>query len=146
MRPHIRTFAALLAITMIASALAGWVGVAYGVHQSKHPDLDSILHAELSLTAEQDRTLAQMERSFTTKRERYDAEMRAANRELAAAVTKQHAYGPAAQGAIERFHRAMMALQEETVRHVLGMREMLTPEQARRFDVIIAENLSDRSS
>ncbi|MGI9169836.1 MAG: heavy metal resistance protein, partial [Caulobacteraceae bacterium] len=53
------------------------------------------------------------------------------------AIATEHAYGPRAQQAVERFHRAMGTLQEDTIRHVLTMRQVMTPDQARRFDVLI---------
>lgn len=83
-----------------------------------------------------------METTYAGRRTQLNGEMRAANRELAAAIGTEHAYGPKAQHAVNRFHSAMGALQEETIRHVLAMREVLTPEQARRFDATVSKALS----
>jgi nickel and cobalt resistance protein CnrR len=146
MRTESRTFAAMLIATVVAAGLAGWLGVEYGVHHKHGADLDSILHSELALSQDQNRQLDALEADFAVKRHIYDAEMRAANSDLAAAITRDHAYGSSEQQAIERFHKAMMALQEETVRHVLAMRGVLTPDQARTFDEIIAKNLAGPSS
>ncbi len=141
-----RTFAVMLATTAIAAGLAGWFGVQYGLHQNRVSDLDTVLHHELSLTQDQDRQLESLEAKFTVKRRVYETEMRAANSDLAAAMTREQAYGPSAQQAIERFHKAMMGLQGETVRHVLAMREVLSPEQAKKFDAIIVKNLAGPAS
>ena len=142
----VRTFLGMLAITIAAAALAGWLGVQYGLHQARTaPDLDQILHQRLDLSAGQDRRIEQLESAFAVQRSMLNGEMRAANRELSAAIADTHAYGPGAQHAIERFHRAMMALQEDTVRHVLSMRAVLTPDQARKFDAIVAKALTDAS-
>ena len=146
MKTEYRTFTGMLLATVVAAALAGWLGVEYGVHHRHDLDLDSVLHSELALSADQDRQLDALEAGFEAKRHIYEAEMRAANRDLAAAMTRDHTYASSEQHAIERFHKAMMALQEETVRHVLAMRVVLTPDQARTFDAIIAKNLTGPSS
>lgn len=106
------------------------------------PDLDTLLHNELALSQDQDRQLDGLEKSFAEQRRLYGGEMHAANRDLAEAITHDHSYGPAAQAAIERFHKAMMALQEESVRHVLAMRQVLTPQQAKTFDALVTKNLT----
>lgn len=137
-----RTFVVMLLATVLAAGLAGWLGVQYGIRQTRAPDLDTLLHRELALSPDQDRKIEGLEKRFAEQRRIYGGEMHAANRDLAAAITREHAYGPAAQAAIERFHKAMMALQEESVRHVLAMREVMTPEQAKTFDVLITKNLT----
>jgi len=146
MRPENRTFSAMLVATVLAAGLAGWLGVEYGVHHKHGADLDSALHHELALSHDQDRKLDALEADFAAKRHVYEAQMRAANSDLATAMARDHAYGSSEQQAIERFHKAMMALQEETVRHVLAMRGVLTPDQARSFDAIVAKNLAGPSS
>jgi len=140
-----RTFAVMLVVTMLAAGLAGWLGVQYGIRQTRAPDLDTLLHTEIALTQEQDRQLDGLEKRFAEQRRLYGGEMHAANRDLAEAITHEHAYGPAARRAIERFHRAMMALQEESVRHVLAMRQVMTPEQAKTFDALVVKNLGGRA-
>ena len=140
-----RTFAAMLIATVLAAGLAGWLGVQYGIRQTRTPDLDTMLHSQLALNADQDRQLEGLEKRFAEQRRLYGGEMHAANRDLAQAITHEHSYGPAAQAAIERFHKAMMALQEESVRHVLAMREVMTPEQAKTFDALVTKNLTGRA-
>ena len=132
----------MLLATVLAAGLAGWLGVQYGIRQTRSPDLDTLLHRELALSPDQDRQIEGLEKRFAEQRRLYGGEMHAANRDLAQAIAHEHTYGPAAQAAIERFHKAMMALQEESVRHVLAMRQVLTPEQAKTFDVLITKNLT----
>lgn len=137
-----RTFLAMLVVTVVAAAFAGWAGVQYGMHQSQGAaDLDTTLHRDLDLTAEQDQKIQALEQHFAAERARLQGEMTAANRDLARAITQKHAYGPEAQQAIDRFHRAMSALQEATIKHVLAMRSVLTPEQARIFDQTVVKAL-----
>lgn len=130
-------------LTAAAGAVGGWIGIQYGLSQTgPTPGLDEILHNELNLTAEQDQRIHELEAQFAIQRQTLEDEMRAANRALAAAIQAEHAYGPAAQSAIERFHTAERALQEETVKHILAMRTVLTPEQMTRFDEAISTALT----
>lgn len=132
-----------LVLTALAAVIGGWAGVRYGFHQAQaRPGLDEVLHHQLGLNAEQDRRIEALEATYAGRRKSLNTEMRAANRELAAAIGTEHAYGPKAQHAVSRFHAAMGALQEETIRHVLAMREVLTSEQARRFDGTVSKALS----
>ncbi|HYK79673.1 MAG TPA: periplasmic heavy metal sensor [Micropepsaceae bacterium] len=142
MRGQWRTFFVMLLLTVIAAGFAGWAGVQYGVQKSMpNTDLDAVLHHDLDLTADQDRQMRILEQNFASDRGSLQAEMRAANRELARAITEKHVYGPDARRAIDRFHAAMASLQEKTVQHVLAMRAVLTPSQTARFDETIDKAL-----
>jgi nickel and cobalt resistance protein CnrR len=134
---------AVVVLTAIVAAAGGWAGIQYGLRQAHaHQGLDELIHSELNLSAEQDRRIEALEAEFATRREMLEQEMRAANRDLAAAIAAEHEYGPRAQSAIERFHMAERSLQEETVKHVLAMRTVMTPEQMSRFDQAIAKELT----
>jgi Spy/CpxP family protein refolding chaperone len=142
MNAPLRTFLGMLALTIIAAALAGWLGVRYGVHRALPPaDLDTMVHQQLDLSSDQDRRIEALEAQYAARRLALQAEMTSANQDLAAAIMQEHAYGPRADQAIGRFHRAMRALQEATIRHVLAMRAVLTPGQAKKFDSLIAKAL-----
>ena len=143
MRGQFRVFAGMLVVTILSAALAGWLGVRFGTRQTQEPDLDTVLHHRLELTSAQEVKIDVLETGFAARRRALQAEMRVANRDLANAITQEHAYGPDTQRAIDRFHRAMATLQQESVRHVLAMRAVLTPEQAHEFDAIIAKSLTD---
>lgn len=133
----------MLVVTVLAAALAGWVGVHFGMRQVQEPGLDTVLHQRLDLTSAQDAKIDMLERNFAARRRTLQAQMRAANRDLASAIMREHAYGPDAKLAISRFHRAMLTLQEETIRHVLAMRAVLTPDQRHEFDAIVVKSLVD---
>jgi Spy/CpxP family protein refolding chaperone len=133
-----RVFVAMLLLTVLGAGLAGWAGVEFGLHRSEHhADLDTILHRDLDLTSDQDRKLDALEASFARDRESLQEQMRAANRDLAHAITVEHRFDPGARVAIDHFHQSMRILQERTVQHVLSMRALLTPEQQKRFDKMI---------
>jgi Spy/CpxP family protein refolding chaperone len=139
---HWRMFLAMLFVTALAGGLAGWAGVEYGLHRTAvQDDLDTVLHHNLNLTADQESQIAKLESSFAKDRSAYQTEMRAANKDLARALTQATPSQPEIERAIHRFHTAMAALQARTVKHVLSMRSVLTPEQAKVFDSTINKTL-----
>ena len=79
------------------------------------------------------------------RRKAREADLRAANAALAAAIQARHTYSPEVQAAVERFHHTMGELQKETILHVLDMRKVLTPAQAARFDQRIAQALTEET-
>lgn len=140
-----RIFLSMLIITAIAGGLAGWAGVEYGLHREAREDLDTILHRDLNLSAVQNQRIEALEKGFAVERTRYQTEMRAANRQLAQALTQSHSDSPEVQRAIQHFHVAMAELQVRTVRHVLAMRAVLTADQARVFDRTVSKTLTSDS-
>jgi len=138
----IRIAFAIALLTALAAGLGGWEGVRLGLRQARTPTtLDVVIHREIHLTAAQDRQVEALEAQFAEQRRVREAEMRAANADLAEAIGAEHAYGTRARQAVERFHRAMGALQEDTIRHVFAMRAVMTPEQARLLDTLVAKAL-----
>lgn len=137
--------AALLVIllTAIAGALGGWAGVRYALSASgQHSGLDELLHQTLDLSNDQLTAIHDIEEGFAGRRATLEAEMRAANRDLAAAVRSDPEFGSAARAAITRFHAAESVLQQETVMHILAMRRVLTPAQAKVFDEEVSRALT----
>jgi Spy/CpxP family protein refolding chaperone len=138
-----RTLIGVVALTMLMAAVGGWLGVQYGLREAHPaPGLDEIVHHDLKLTGAQEQRLSVLESHFGARRKVLEADMRAANRDLAAAITAEHRYGPQAEQAIDRFHVAMKTLQEETIVHILAMRAVLTPEQAGQFDRTVSKVLT----
>ncbi len=139
----VRTVVLAILLTTLAGVVGGWAGVQYGLtHVRPSSQIDEILHHQLTLTPEQKNRIATLETRFSGYRKDLNAEMRAANRDLAIALNTTHAYGPEAKRAIERFYNAMGALQEKTVIHILEMRAVLTPQQSKRFDSMVLEAFS----
>lgn len=138
MNLQLRSFSLMLLVTAFVAATAGWAGVEYGLRQSEQSEqaqnIDALLHQKLGLTPEQDQRLEALELNFSHDRTLLQKDMRSANAELARAITEQHKYEPGARQAIDHFHVAMRALQEKTIQHVLAMRAILTPAQAKLFD------------
>jgi Spy/CpxP family protein refolding chaperone len=123
--------------------LGGWAGVRYGLRAARAPQqLDALIHERLHLSSEQERQLTALEADFAKRRQDLETQMRAANRDIATAITVRHRYDDEAQASVDRLHRAMMQLQQATIEHVLAMRELLTPDQAREFDQTIDQALT----
>lgn len=135
----------MLLITAVAGGLAGWAGVEYGLHRETREDLDTVLHRDLDLTTLQNQQIEALEKTFALDRTQYQTEMRAANKQLAQALTKNHSYSPEVERAIQHVHVAMAELQVRTVQHILAMRAVLTPEQARIFDRTVSKTLTSDS-
>ena len=143
MAPLSRTALVVILLTAVAGAVGGWVGVRFALATShQHSGLAELVHRELDLSDAQLQAIHDIEKTFASRRKTLEAEMRAANRDLAAAVRTEAEFGARAKAAITRFHIAESALQQETVMHVLGMRKVLTPDQARQFDEEISRALT----
>lgn len=134
-----------LILTLLAAIGGAWIGARYVYGQRHQPSLHEFVHEELRLTAEQKRRLEVLEQDFAVRRRAREAELRAANAELARAIQARHEYSPQVQAAVERFHDAMGELQKETILHVLAMRTVLTPDQAVQFDQRIGEALTEQA-
>lgn len=134
-----------LVLTLFAAIGGTWIGTRYIYEQRHQPSLHEFVHEELSLSPEQKQRLEALEQDFAVKRRAREAELRAANAELARAIQVRHEYSAEVQVAVERFHQAMGELQKETILHVLAMRTVLTPEQAVQFDKRIAEALTEQA-
>ncbi len=139
----LRSIVLTLVLSTLAGALGVWGGARYvAAHRRPAPSLHQMLHDRLRLSADQEQRIDGLERDDTAKRQALEAEMRAANAELAQAYRESHAYSPKVQQAIERFHRAMDALQTETMLHVFAMRGVLSPVQAAQFDDTVVKSLT----
>lgn len=137
----------MIVCTAIAAAVGGWLGVRYGLRSvDTEQRLDQMLHKELHLSSEQERRIASLEASFAARRGVLEGQMRAANRDLAQAISVRHSYDVAARQAMDRLHAAMMELQEASIEHVLAMRAVLTPAQAEQFDRTVNQVLTTGAS
>jgi hypothetical protein len=133
----------IIALTLLTAMIGGWAGVNYGLRQTREPQqLDELLHTQLHLSAAQDKKLETLESDFAAKRGQFEAEMRMANRDIAAAITARHRYDEDAQAAIDRLHRAMIGLQQATVQHVIAMRALLSKDQVDQFDRTVNQALA----
>ena len=135
-------------ITIVLALLAGFGGVWLGKRvydEPRQPTLHQVIHKELRLNADQEKQIAALEAAYAVQRRALEAEMRAANAELAAAIREEHGYGARVTAAVERFHGAMGRLQTVMIQHVFAMREVLTPAQREIFDNTVVSALTAES-
>lgn len=143
MRIPLRPVIVFLLLTLCAGAVGGALGVVYGNRMAHaQPNLDTLIHHELGLTAEQNNRIETLESQYAERKKVLQSEMQAANLDLAVALDKEHIYEPQAQAAINRFHHAEEALQVATIKHVLAMRSVLNEEQTKKFDRAIHQALT----
>lgn len=130
-------------LAAVASGAATWASATWVMRERQPLSLHSVVHEKLDLSAEQDRRLDAIEARFTARRPALEAEVRAANRELAAAIAASDGDSPQVQAAVDHFHVAMGDLQKATITHVFEMRSVLTPAQAEVFDEAVVDSLRD---
>lgn len=128
-------------LAALASAAATWASATWVMRERQPPTLHSVVHEQLDLNADQDRRLDAIEARFAGRRPALEAEVRAANRELAAAIAASDGDSPQVQAAVDHFHAAMGDLQKATISHVFEMRAVLTPSQAEVFDEAVVDAL-----
>ena len=134
-----------LILSLAAIGVGAWAGAKIFGYERQPPSLHELVHHELDLTQAQKAKLEGLEQDFAVRRKAREAELRAANAALAAAIQAGHTYSPEVQAAVERFHHAMGELQKETILHVLDMRKVLTPAQAARYDQRISQALTEEN-
>lgn len=144
MKPGLRNLLLTIVLVVIAAGAGAWLCARYVVnHQDQRPSLHDMVHENLDLSLGQTRRLEAIERSYAVERKRLEGDVRAANRELAAAIQKGHKDSPELEAAIDHLHMAMGALQKATISHVFDMRAVLTPQQAKAFDAEIVSALTE---
>ncbi|WP_292050864.1 MULTISPECIES: Spy/CpxP family protein refolding chaperone [unclassified Brevundimonas] len=134
----------LLTVVLAAVASGGgaWLGASWMMKRDQPLGVHDIVHQKLNLSAEQNARLDDIEARFSVRRQALEAQVRQANRELAAAISASKGDTPEVYAAVDHFHDAMGGLQKATIAHVFEMRSVLTDEQARIFDREIAGALT----
>lgn len=143
MKTGLRQILITVALAVVAAAGGAWLCARYVVHQSAPPSLHEMVHRNLDLTDLQERRLEAIEARYSVEKRRLEADMRAANRELAVAISTGDNNSPKLNAAVDHLHLAMGALQKATITHVFEMRAVLTPEQAKTFDAEVVAALTE---
>ena len=134
-----------IVFAVLLAALAGSLGAIGADRWANHEagfGLHDFVHDELALTPDQEQRLDALEARFAVERARLEGSARAASARLAQAMENEHEYGPEVGAAIDEVHARMGDLQKATVSHVFEMREILDPEQQRKFDRKVSEALT----
>ena len=142
MSPGVRNLLFTVGLAAVAAALGAWGGARYVVGRNAPVSLHETVHEKLDLTADQERRIDALESRFAGRRQAMEADVRAANAELAVAIRDSDGNSPEVQAAVDHFHHAMGGLQKETIAHVFDMRAELTPAQAERFDAEVVRALT----
>ena len=124
----------------IAGVLVGRVLIAPPPAQGA--ELHEVLHHQLQLDAGQEARLEALEQQFAIRRRQLELELRAANARLAGAIQAEHGNGPQVSAAVDASHAAMGELQKATLAHIFAMRQILRPDQARKFDQAVVKALT----
>ena len=106
-------------------------------------DAHEWLHRELHITPEQHKALEPIEARFAEKERMDREEMRAANRQLAAAIRKGNANSPEIAAAVHLIHLHMGDLQKDSLDHLFEMRAVLTTEQGDKLLQLAERALQD---
>jgi Spy/CpxP family protein refolding chaperone len=134
-----------IALAILFAALAGFLG-ATAAERWFAPEqtggLHEFVHEQLELNPEQETLLDELEERHALENAQLEMEVRRANAELAAAMDKEHEYGPEVSAAIDQVHASMGELQKATIRHVFAMRSILDPQQQREFDQQVSRSLT----
>lgn len=141
MRADWKSIVITAVLAALASGAATWASATWVMRERQPPSLHSVVHEQLDLNTDQDRRLDAIEARFAARRPALEAEVRAANRELAAAIAASDGDSPRVQAAVDHFHAAMGDLQKATISHVFEMRAVLTPSQAEVFDEAVVDAL-----
>lgn len=142
MRRHLLT--ALIAFAAALAGVAVGCRILMPVTAPSH-DLHALIHREIALDAWQSAALDRLEARFALTRAGLEAQLRANNARLAAAIEAEHRDGPRVAQAIDAVHRSMGELQKATLAHVFAMRGVLRSDQAATFDRLVVAKLTDRA-
>lgn len=133
----------LVLLAFVAAVAGVFVGRAVMPQpQAQGSELHAFLHERLDLDVDQERRIELLEQHFALRRRALELELRAANARLADAIQAEHGNGPQVAAAVDASHEAMGRLQKETLGHIFAMRQVLRPDQARKFDRAVVDALT----
>lgn len=133
-------------IAFVAALIGVFVGRSVLDHrQSPKYDIHAFIHEHLDLDRDQSARLTVLEHQFSLRRTALEMELRADNALLAEAIEAEHGAGTRVDAAVDRSHEVMGRLQKETLAHVFAMRQLLRPDQAKKFDQAVVKALTEDS-
>lgn len=136
----------LLVVVAIVAASSCLMTSHLFVRQSPKPNnFHHWLHAQLGLTADQDKTLEKEEDRFADQRKGLVDTIQKDNAELAEAIAQDREYSPRVQAAVEKIHHAQSALEEATLEHLFAMKPILSSEQFDKLLKLTSEALKNPS-
>lgn len=141
MRSYQKEIALFLVIALVGfGAFYACANVFKSSHRGQI-DAHTWLHQQISITAEQDRKLTDIEKAFAEKQNALQKEIHIGNLELAAAMLEDKSFSKRVAAAVERIHHAQGELQKATIEHIFNMQTVLTPQQAEKLNKLAADAL-----
>ena len=143
-------FQGRLLLTAAIALLAGLAGVLIcpALFSARAPaanDFHQFVHSALDLDSAQRSRLELLEQRYATRKRALELELRSDNARLAEAIAAEHGNGLKVAGAVDRSHHVMGNLQKETIAHIFAMRQVLRPDQAKKFDAAVVRALTEEN-
>ena len=135
-------WAPVLAAALIGAAAAA--GGSWLVRQSHHHEenLHDVIHKRFKLSPAEHARLETAEARYERRREEIEAQIRAANSKLAAAIRTDPEMSPEVATASAEVEGAAAELQRVTLQHVFEMRAALDPAHRQAYDDVTIEALT----
>lgn len=133
----------LLLVVAAVAALSCWLTSRYlaGRGHADHVEAHHWIHAQLGLTAQQEKELGPIENRFGEQKRHHGEMLRIANQELAQAIREDRAHSPRVTAAVAKIHQAQGELQNATLQHIFEMKPVLRPEQYEKLIQLTADAL-----
>jgi Spy/CpxP family protein refolding chaperone len=151
LNPFWRNLLITVVVALLAGGIGGWLG-AQNMLESDAQTLplrqtvQDIVRKDLKLTSDQAKEIQAIEGKYYDRRTQLRQDVAAANSELADALMADMAFGREAQQASSHVERGLGELQRATIRYVLEVRDVLTPEQQMIYDRKVREVLTASAS
>lgn len=141
MRPYQKEIILFLMIGLVAFAAFYICSNVFKTPYHGQIDAHAWLHQQISITAEQESKLTDIEKAFAEKQNTFQKEIHIGNLELAAAMLEDKTFSKRVAAAVERIHHAQGGLQKATIEHIFNMQTVLTPQQAEKLNKLAADAL-----
>ncbi|MDZ4814765.1 MAG: periplasmic heavy metal sensor [Verrucomicrobiota bacterium] len=140
LKPY-RIYICLLLIMSILSGAGAYIGCRFFHVKEVTLDAHQWLHEKLKLTAEQERQLIPIEKSFAQRDTDLREKVALANMKLGQAISEDKALTPRVTSILKETQDLHAQLQQLTLEHVFDMASVLSPEQKEKLYNITATAL-----
>jgi Spy/CpxP family protein refolding chaperone len=133
----------LLLTVAVVAALACLATLRWASGHAPLHDMHERIHQQLGLSRAQEQALVPVEQRFEGRKRALEGALKAANGELARAISEDKQDSPRVRASVGKIHEAMGQLQVATLEHVFEMKAALTPTQYDRLIELTARALSE---
>ncbi len=103
--------------------------------------IHALLHDELHISTQQEKDIEEVEKEYNRLKSLYQAQMKAANMELAQAIQMGGYEAPEIEAIVHKIHGAMGSLQALSLKHLADMQKILTEDQNKKLREMVVEQL-----